>query len=75
MNSHIRYDILFSQVARFVRTLPYGQDMFHALPAIAHRVFGDKRRAEQLNISIRSYCIQQQPVQPGMFSYCHTSLR
>lgn len=74
MNSCIRYDILFSQVARFIHSLPHGQDMFHALPAIAHRVFRDKRRAEQLDVSIRSYCSQQQPVQPGSLSYCHTSL-
>jgi hypothetical protein len=68
MNSHIPYDILFSQVARFMHTLPHGQEMFNHLPALAHRVFRDKRRAQQLDASIRSYHSHQQPLQPGLFS-------
>jgi hypothetical protein len=68
MNSHIRYDILFHHVARFVHTLPCGKEIFHVLPAIAHRVFRDERRAAQLDASIRSYCTEQQPDWSGTFS-------
>ncbi|XP_021937995.1 constitutive coactivator of peroxisome proliferator-activated receptor gamma-like isoform X2 [Zootermopsis nevadensis] len=63
MNRRIPFDDLFRHVARFVRSLPCGQDMFRAMPAIAQRVLGSKDKAEKLNTSIRSYCTQHQPVQ------------
>ncbi|PNF27038.1 hypothetical protein B7P43_G10404, partial [Cryptotermes secundus] len=62
-DSRIPYNILFSQVARFVQTLPCGQDLFHMLPAVAHKVFRDERRAAQLDASIRSYYTDQRPHQ------------
>jgi hypothetical protein len=69
MSSRIDYKILFSQVARFVQTLPCGQDVFRMLPTIARKVFQDERRAAQLDASIRSYYTEQQTHQQGMFSY------
>nr|CAD7392017.1 unnamed protein product [Timema cristinae] len=42
-------------VAGYVRTQPSGPAMFQALPAVAHTVFYDERRARQLESSIRSY--------------------
>ncbi|XP_069680027.1 constitutive coactivator of peroxisome proliferator-activated receptor gamma-like [Periplaneta americana] len=62
-NSRIRYDILMSHVAGFIRTLPCGEDVFQVLPAIAHKVFRDERRASQLNASIRSYFIDEPSTQ------------
>lgn len=69
MNSRIRYDILFTHVARFVQTLPCGQSLFHALPQIARRVFRDEQRAAQLGASIQSYHTKWPSEQPGMFLY------
>ena len=69
MNSRIPYQILFTHVARFVKTLPHGQSLFHALPQIAHRVFQDEQRAAQLGASIRSYHTTRQSEEPGMFLY------
>lgn len=54
-NSRIRFDILISNVAGFIRTLPCGEDVFRVLPAVAHRVFHDERKANILDSSIRSY--------------------
>ncbi|KAJ9580161.1 hypothetical protein L9F63_004178, partial [Diploptera punctata] len=54
-SSRIRFDILISNVAGYIRTLPCGDNLFRVLPGIAHRVFRDERKAGLLETSIRSY--------------------
>ncbi|PSN48956.1 hypothetical protein C0J52_11365 [Blattella germanica] len=68
-NSRIRYDILMSNVASFIRTLPCGEDVFRILPGVARRVFCDERKHTLLSASIRSYSTEPPKEYPDEDKY------